>query len=209
MRSLVIGGNSRNVGKTGLAVSIISSSRDLDWTAVKVTQFGHGVCSRSGGPCECVVSDPQCPYEIEEETGLIPTTDTARMLAAGASHVLWLRVALGKLEVALPALRERLRGKGSVLFESNGIVDHWKPNAYLSVLQCDIDDCKASARRLAPTAAAFVLPPAARALPAWDGFPHGLLRERPVFRVEPPSFCSGALIEFVRNRMSSGSTVVG
>ena len=29
MRSLVIGGNSRNIGKTGLAVSIINATRDL------------------------------------------------------------------------------------------------------------------------------------------------------------------------------------
>lgn len=204
MRCLVIGGNSRNVGKTGLAVSIISACKDLNWTAVKVTQFGHGVCSRSGGPCECAISNPQCPYEIDEETGVISTTDTARMLAAGASHVLWLRVALGKLETAMPALRERLRGKGSVLFESNSIVEYWRPDAYLSVLQCDIEDCKASARRLATVADAFVLPPAGRALPVWDGFPQAVLHERPVFPVAPPSFCTPALIDFVRDRMSEG-----
>ena len=133
---------------------------------------------------------------------MIPTTDTARMLAAGAAHVLWLRVALGKLATAMPALRERLRGKGNVLFESNGIVEHWRPDAYLSVLQCDIDDCKASARRMAPAADAFVLPPASRGLPGWDGFPQALLHERPVFPVTPPSFCTPALIDFVRDRMS-------
>ncbi len=202
MKSLVIGGNSRNVGKTGLAVSIIEACRDLEWTAVKVTQFGHGICSRSGGACGCAVSDPQCPYEIDEETGLIPTTDTARLLAAGASQVLWLRVALGKLKEALPALRERLQGSRRVLFESNGIVEYWPPTAYLSVLQCDSTDCKASARRLASAADAFILPPAGNARPNWNGFPPGLLRERPVFRVAPPSYCNRAIVGFVRNRMA-------
>ncbi len=201
MKSLVIGGNSRNIGKTGLAESIITACGDREWTAVKITQFGHGICSRSGDVCGCAVSDPECPYEIEEETGLVATTDTARMLAAGASEVLWVRVALGMLECALPALRERLQEKECVLFESNGIVEHWKPATYLSVLQCDSEDCKASARRLAVAADAFVLPPAGRALPDWDGFSQELLRERPVFRVAPPSFCSPALLDFVRERM--------
>lgn len=202
MKSLVIGGNSRNVGKTGLAVSIISACPDLQWTGVKITQFGHGICSNSGGPCGCAVSDPRCPYEIEEEDGIVPTTDTARMLAAGASRVLWVRVALGKLPDALPVLREQLRGEGSLLIESNSIVEHWKPNAYLSVLQCDVDDCKASASRMAPSADAFVLPPARRALPGWRGFAPELLSETPVFRVQPPSFCSPELVDFVRQRMS-------
>ncbi len=208
MRSLVIGGNSRNVGKTGLAVSIISACRDLDWTAVKITQFGHGVCSQSGGPCGCAVSDPKCPYEIEEEGGLVPTTDTARMLAAGASRVLWVRVALGRLAEAVPAIRNRLEGTETVLFESNSIVDHWKANAYVSVLQREVDDCKVSAKRLAPAADAFVLPPASLAVPEWDGFANELLDERPVFHVEPPSFCSDALVKFVRDRMLSGSATV-
>lgn len=208
MKSLVIGGNSRNVGKTGLAVSLITATRDLGWTAVKVTQFGHGVCSRSGGPCGCAVATPSCPYEISVEDGQIASTDTARMLAAGADEVLWVRVALGQLAQAMPAVWERLAGKQKVLFESNSIMDHWRPDAYLSVLQCDVDDCKASAARVASTADAFVLPPSERKEPEWDGFDWSLLDERPIFSVEPPSYCSPEIVEFVRRRMHSGSSAV-
>ena len=131
MKSVVIGGNSRNIGKTGLAVSIIAATRHLGWTAVKVTQFGHGICSRSGSPCGCAVSSPECPYEISVEDGLLPSTDTARMLSAGASEVLWIRVALGQLREAMPAIRHRLQGRGHVLLESNSILDHWRPDAFL------------------------------------------------------------------------------
>ena len=150
MNTLAIGGNSRSVGKTSLAVSIIGATLEADWTAVKLTQFGHGICSKSGAPCSCAVTNPACPYEITVEDGLIPTTDTARMLAAGASEVLWVRVALGQLPMAMPAIRQRLAGRRNVLFESNSIVEHMRPDAYLSVLRFDTPDCKESAGRLAP-----------------------------------------------------------
>ncbi len=202
MRAVVIGGCSRNVGKTSLAVSLIAATRDLEWTAVKVTQFGHGVCSRSGGPCGCEVATPQCPYEICREGGLDPGTDTARMLAAGASEVLWVRAALGQLGVAVPALREMLRDKRSVLLESNSIVEHMTPAAYLSVLQCDVDDLKESAARLAPRADAFVLPPSERVAPTWDRFDPRLLGSRRTFRVAPPSYCTPELVGFVRDRLA-------
>ena len=202
MKSIVIGGSSRNVGKTSLAVSIIASTKDLDWTAVKVTQFGHGVCSRSGGPCGCAVTSPQCPYDITVEEDARGTTDTARMVAAGASEVLWLRVALGRLEEAIPTLRRRLRGKSHVLFESNSLVEHWRPDAYLSVLQRDIDDLKPSAERLAATADAFVLPPSRRFSPPWTGFDAGLLDAKPVFRVSPPSYCTREVVDFVRESVT-------
>ena len=205
MRSVVIGGNSRNVGKTGLAVSIISATRDLRWTAVKVTQFGHGICSRSGHPCGCAVADPQCPYEITVEDGLIATTDTARMLLAGAAEVLWVRVALGQLQEAMPAIRYRLQGRMNVLFESNSILEHWKPDAYLSVLQCDLDDCKASASRFAASADAFVLPRSERVVPEWAGFDLDLLNSRPAFNVTPPSYCTPEIVDYVRRRVVGGT----
>ena len=201
MKSVVIGGNSRNIGKTGLAVSIIAATRHLGWTAVKVTQFGHGICSRSGSPCGCAVSSPECPYEISVEDGLLPSTDTARMLSAGASEVLWIRVALGQLRAAMPAIRHRLQGRGHVLLESNSILDHWRPDAFLSVLQCDVDDCKASAARVAPSADAFVLPPARRTTPEWEEFDQDLLNSKPIFRVAPPTYCTPEIVEFIRGRM--------
>lgn len=206
MRSVVIGGNSRNIGKTSLAVSLISATRHLEWTAVKVTQFGHGICSRSGGPCGCAVSTPECPYEISVEDGLIPSTDTARMLLAGAAEVLWVRVALGQLHEAVPAIRQRLHGRGHVLLESNSILNHWQPDAFLSVLQCDVDDCKASAARVAPSADAFVLPPSERTAPEWEEFDSELLNSKPVFRVAPPTYCTPEIVEFICGRMLSTSS---
>lgn len=201
MKTVAIGGNSRSVGKTSLAVSIISATRELGWTAVKITQFGHGICSRNGEPCGCATSDPLCPYEISVEDGAIPSTDTARMLAAGAREVLWVRTGLGNLETALPEMRQRLEGREHVLFESNGIVEHWRPSVYLSVLDCSLQDCKASALRSAGFADAFVLSgPDGRAAP-WKGFDADRVGPKRVFSVAPPEYCSPELLEFARKRL--------
>lgn len=201
MKTVAIGGNSRSVGKTSLAVSIISATRELGWTAVKITQFGHGICSRNGEPCGCATSDPLCPYEISVEDGAVPSTDTARMLAAGAREVLWVRTGLGNLETALPEMRQRLEGREHVLFESNSVVEHWRPSVYLSVLDCSLQDCKASALRLAGFADAFVLSgPDGRAAP-WKGFDADRGGRKPVFSVAPPEYCSPELLEFARERL--------
>ena len=212
MSTVVIGGNSREVGKTSLAVSLISATRDRGWTAIKLTQFGHGICSRDGVPCGCAVSNPSCPFEISRETGEAPGTDTARMLAAGAREVFWVRVAMGQIDSALPAIRQAVAGRSCVLFESNSIVDYLEPDVYLSVLRLDMSDCKRSAARLANSADAFVVSGARADRPEWSGFDLSLLERRPVFEVGPPSYCSAPLVNFVGARLpaaESGGARVG
>ena len=199
---LAIGGNSRNVGKTSLAVSIIGATREARWTALKV-------CSTSGEPCSCAVSDPSCPFDISVEDGLDQATDTGRMLEAGASEVLWVRVAQGQLPLAIPAIRRRLEGRVHVLFESNSIVEFLRPQTYLSVLQFDSPDCKASARRLAPRADAFVVAPANSDGPAWDGFDARVLEEKPKFAARPPSYCTPEILDFVKTRMTATGGIDG
>jgi len=201
VKTVAIGGNSRSVGKTSLAVSIISATRELGWTAVKITQFGHGICSRNGEPCGCATSDPLCPYEISVEDGAVPSTDTARMLAAGAHEVLWVRAGLGNLETALPEMRQRLEGREHVLFESNSIVEHWRPSVYLSVLDCSLQDCKASALGLAGFADAFVLSGPDGRAPPWRGFDADRVGRKRVFSVGPPEYCSPELLEFAREHL--------
>lgn len=201
MKTVAIGGNSRSVGKTSLAASIISATKELGWTAVKITQFGHGICSRNGEPCGCASSDPLCPYEISVEDGTVPSTDTARMLAAGAREVLWVRAALGNLETALTEMRQRLTGREHVLFESNSIVEHWRPNVYLSVLDCSLRDCKASAMRLASFADAIVLSGPDKRMPSWKGFDADWVGRKPVFSVTPPEYCTPELLDFAREQL--------
>ncbi len=57
MSIVIIGGQARNVGKTSVVCALIAAMPERRWTAVKITQFGHGVCSANGEPCDCETAD--------------------------------------------------------------------------------------------------------------------------------------------------------
>jgi hypothetical protein len=147
MKCVVVGGQSRDVGKTSVVAAIIAALPQLGWTAVKITQFGHGICSRSGEPCGCAAVAPDCPYAIDEERDTSGRTDTSRFLRAGARRALWVRTPIHALAPAIPALRAALAGSENVIMESNSVVEFWRPDVYLTVLDPAVKDFKVSARR--------------------------------------------------------------
>src|SRR5207302_3641665 len=65
MAIVVIGGHSRSVGKTSVVAGLISALPEFNWTALKITQFGHGICSADGEACDCATSDHS--WAISEE----------------------------------------------------------------------------------------------------------------------------------------------
>ena len=103
MAIIVIGGHSRSVGKTSVVAGLISALPEFDWTAVKITQYGHGVCSANGEPCDCATADHS--WAISEERDRSGESDTSRFLVAGAAQALWVRTEQGRLAEAMPALR--------------------------------------------------------------------------------------------------------
>ena len=40
---IVVGGHTRNIGKTSVVAGLIQALPQFDWTAMKITQFGHGI----------------------------------------------------------------------------------------------------------------------------------------------------------------------
>src|SRR6266481_6455762 len=106
MPILVIGGHTRSVGKTSVVAGIIAALPGFHWTALKITQYGHGVCSANGAPCDCATADHS--WAISEEKDRKGESDTSRFLLAGAARALWVRTEQGKLAEAMPALRKRL-----------------------------------------------------------------------------------------------------
>ena len=147
---VVVGGHSRNIGKTTVAASIIEATREAGWTAVKVTQHGHGVCEHA---CSC--AEHVDPVAVDEEQG--PNgTDSGRFLAAGAARAFWVRTAQGELARAMPWVRELLAGGGNVLFESNSLMQFVKPDLYLVVVDFSVADMKDSTRLFIDRADAFV-----------------------------------------------------
>ena len=194
MAIVVIGGHSRSVGKTSVVAGLISALRELDWTAVKITQYGHGVCSANGEACDCATGDHS--WAISEEKDRSGESDTSRFLVAGAARALWVRTEQGRLAEAMPALRKRLEAAGNVMVESNSVLKFMRPDLYLTVLDPSTEDFKNSAREFLDRAGAVILHDAAGT--AWNGVSLKPVAERPVFRITPPDYVTAEMVEFVR-----------
>src|SRR5712672_1100402 len=155
MALIVIGGHSRSVGKTSVVAGLISALREYEWTAVKITQYGHGVCSANGAPCDCATADHT--WAISEEKDRKGESDTSRFLLAGAARSLWVRTEQGRLAEAMPALRRRLDQSRHVIVESNSVLKFMRQDLYLTVLDPQTEDFKTSAREFLDRAAAVIL----------------------------------------------------
>jgi hypothetical protein len=195
MALVVIGGHSRNVGKTSVVAGLISALREFDWTAVKITQYGHGVCSANGEPCDCATGDHS--WAISEERDRSGGSDTSRFIVAGAVRALWVRTEQGRLAEAMPALRQRLEGAGNVIVESNSVLKFMRPDLYLTVLDPATADFKNSAREFLDRANAVVVHNGAGDA-AWQAVSLKPLAGRPVFRIAPPDYVTAEIVDFVR-----------
>jgi hypothetical protein len=192
---VVIGGHSRSVGKTSVVAGLISALREYDWTAVKITQYGHGVCSANGAPCDCATADHS--WAITEEKDRGGESDTSRFLVAGAVRALWVRTEQGRLAEAMPALRQRLERSRHVIVESNSVLKFLRPDLYLTVLDPGTEDFKNSAREFLDRAGAVILHDAGAS--AWQSVSLKPVAGRPVFRIAPPPYVTPEIIEFVRS----------
>ena len=144
MSIVIIGGHTRNVGKTSVVAGLIAALRDLHWTALKITQYGHGVCSANGEACDCATADHS--WAVTEERDRSGESDTSRFLVAGADHSWWVRTQQGRLAEAMPRVRQILASTENVIIESNSILRFLKPDLYLTVLDPATADFKSSAQ---------------------------------------------------------------
>jgi hypothetical protein len=199
MNTLVIGGHTRNIGKTSVMAALIHSLQRLNWTAVKITQYGHGICSRDGEPCGCAPREHA--FVLSEERDVRGRWDTCRYLAAGARRALWLRVRQGQLAVAFPMLREALGADEHVAIESNSIMGLWRPTVYLVVLDSSAHDFKSSAQRYVKLADALIPVESLIDATAWPGLDWRLLSEKPVFPVTRSRYASTDLSRFVWKKL--------
>src|SRR5437879_12634554 len=101
MAIVVIGGHSRNVGKTSVVAGLISALREFGWTAIKITQYGHGICSANGEACDCATGDHS--WAISEERDRSGESDTSRFLVAGAVQAFCVRTEQGRWAEAMPS----------------------------------------------------------------------------------------------------------
>jgi hypothetical protein len=141
---LVVGGSTKDIGKTSLVCAIITAFRDFDWTAVKISAHDY-----IADTLDHAVSSPT----IREETTAGGETDTSRYLAAGARRALL--VTRHDDRIPVEEIRRALGGDRNVIYESNRIVDVVKPDLCLALMAEDVKT-KASFERLLRVADAVV-----------------------------------------------------
>jgi hypothetical protein len=192
---VVIGGHSRSVGKTSVVAGLIAALPEFAWTAVKITQYGHGICSANGEACDCATADHS--WAITEEHDRTGKSDTSRFLVAGAVQSLWARTEQGRLAEAMPTLRRRLEGARNVIIESNSVLKFLRPDLYLTVLDPATPDFKNSAREFLDRANAVILHQSIEGA-AWQSVSLKPVANCPIFRITPPNYVTKEIADFVR-----------
>jgi hypothetical protein len=202
MATVIIGGHSRSVGKTSVVAGLIAALAEFDWTALKITQYGHGICSANGEACDCATTDHA--WAISEEKDRSGESDTSRFLIAGASRALWVRTEQGRLAEAMPALRQRIVQARNVIVESNSVLKFLRPDLYLTVLDPATADFKTSAREFLDLASAVILHEAAgNSGSAWQNISLKPVAGRPIFRIAPPPYVTPEIVNFVRETLKN------
>jgi len=199
MALVVIGGHSRNVGKTSVTAGIIAAMPEFNWTALKITQFGHGICSADGKPCDCDTGDDHF-RAISEERDRSGETDTSRFLVAGAVRSLWVRTRQGRLSEAITDIERKVAGAENVIMESNSIVRFLNPDLYISVLDAGTKDFKVSAMEFLDRADAVIVHEN-DGTPAWEMVSMDQVASKPTFYIQPPPYITPEIVKFVRERL--------
>ena len=192
---VVVGGHSRNIGKTSVTAGLIHELHDRRWTALKITQYGNTVCDHHTGVCGC---EPQSgeAFELSEEYEA-NETDSGRFLAAGAARSFWLRVPSGELPRAADIVRKALAQSENAIVESNSVMEFVNPDVFLMLLDFGCRDFKPSSLRFMDRADAFVIVDHGISAPLWEGVSRGLWDHKPHFLVQPPRYVTPQLAEFV------------
>jgi molybdopterin-guanine dinucleotide biosynthesis protein len=197
---IVVGGHSRNIGKTSVVASLIACLPQYRWTAFKITQYGHGFCTANGEPCDCQTDDHT--LAVSEERSRTSGTDTARFLVSGAKRSIWVRTRTGMLAEAMPRIRKELAAAENAIIESNSILQFLKPDLYLTVLDAGTADFKDTARLFLDRADAVLMRATGNDLvPQWDQVSMRLIDGKPRFLISPPDYMSEELSHFVERRL--------
>ena len=181
MAIVVIGGQARNVGKTGVVCGLIAALPERRWTAIKISQHGHGVA-------------------VLEERDATTGTDSARYLAAGAARAFWVSADEGQLAEAMPHVRAAMKGAENVILESNSILEFVRPDLYAVVLAPAMADFKGSALRYLERANALVVL-GGTGTQDWKGVSLPEIEHIRGFRVDPSSYTSAEFTAFVEQKL--------
>jgi hypothetical protein len=201
MAIVIVGGHSRNIGKSSVVAGLIAALREFNWTAFKITQYGHGICSADGKACDCASADHS--WAITEEQDRSGESDSSRFLQAGAVRAFWVRTEQGRLAEAMPRIRQHISTASNIIFESNSLLKFIRPDVYLTVLDPSVEDFKNSAREFMDQASAVIMHEVQQSEPSWKGVSLKPVAGKPTFFIQPPPYVTPKMVEFVRSRITS------
>ena len=201
MALVVIGGHSRSVGKTSVVAGLIAALPEFHWTALKITQFGHGICSADGKRCDCDTGDDHF-RALSDEKDLSGETDTSRFLVAGADRSIWVRTRQGRLSEAITDIERKIAGAENVIMESNSIIGFLRPDLYMTVLDAGREDFKVSANEFLDRADAVILHQTDTA-PKWNAVSLDRVAGKPSFVIQPPPYVTPEIVSYVRERLAA------
>ena len=161
---LMIGSAGANIGKTELACALIKKfNKNKAIIGIKVTTIKakDRQCPRGGRGCG-VCSSLEGNFCITQETDADSGKDTARLLAAGAAKVFWMRVMKTHLKEGLAALLDKIGPDAVSLCESNSLRQVVKPGLFLMVRDKDPRMWKSSADVVKKYADKVVVSPQSR-----------------------------------------------
>ncbi|MCU1235511.1 MAG: hypothetical protein JWP63_3478 [Candidatus Solibacter sp.] len=197
---VVVGGHSRNIGKTGVVAGLIRKMRDRHWTALKITQYGNAVCAHHtvAEGCGCEPDNGET-FALDEE--FEPNdTDSGRFKGAGAERSFWLRVPVGELPRAAGMVNKILAQGENVIVESNSVVELVKPDVFLMLLDFSCEDFKASSLRFLDRADAFLVIDRGINAPMWAEVARGMWDGKPQFLINPPRYATPEIVDFVKSK---------
>ncbi len=188
-RIIVVGGHSRSVGKTSVVAGLIAALPEFGWTAIKVTQYGHGICSTNGELCDCATDDHTLGGHAKSATGPGRATLPAFWLPAQKRFRCGCeprRQGLFWLESHALACAEELAQAQNAIVESNSVIRFIRPDLYLTVLDPATPDFKLSAQNFLDRADLIVV----HDYPAeatWANVSLKAVLNKPQIRIHPPA----------------------
>lgn len=139
MALIIVGGQTKSVGKTTLVCNILTAFPNLEWVALKVTTHAHT-------PRDCRLHSEGLGWFLWEQTRIGTDTDSARFLAAGARRSFLLESKPNSIVDACSALVKELPVSASLIVESTAAAEYLKPDLFLIVSDSTRQDVKNSAR---------------------------------------------------------------
>jgi molybdopterin-guanine dinucleotide biosynthesis protein len=152
-----IGGAHSSVGKTSLAASVIRHLKSRK----SVSPFGKeprlGAIKYTRTPLYASLVDDASLIGLESK-------DTARLSAAGADRVLWIKSPRTDLEEIVPVALSRLADLDIIVIEGNSAIEFAKPHIVIFIIGQTKKSIKPSAKILSSQADILIVPKAAWAV---------------------------------------------